>query len=173
MKDINDLLLSRTTHFTFISLHTMLKACGLNVDLENYAGRMTLFAPPDAAFDRLRDKGLDLFDMTKDIDNLRRLLTFHMVPLRLTQADLRALSQQGQAPEDASTVLEVETVSGHALHVTLADHLMVENANVLHTDLIADNGIVHVIDSVLWPPDLTEESFHASAPFHRPHDASI
>ncbi|GLV55202.1 hypothetical protein KDH_20490 [Dictyobacter sp. S3.2.2.5] len=171
MKDIDDLLLSRTTRFTFLNLHTMLTACGLNADLQNYADNTTLFAPPDGAFESLKEK--DLFDLTKDIDNLRRLLTFHLVPLRLTHADLTSLVQQERTSGSAGSALELETISGHPLHVTLADHLTVENANVLHADLVADNGIVHVIDHVLWPPGLTEESFHASAPFHRPHDASI
>lgn len=169
MKDIDDLLLSRTTSFTFNVLHTLLEASGLNVDLQSYADSITLFAPPDEVFERLKKTP---FDLMKDIKKLRQLLSFHMVPLRLTQADLRSLWQQAQeqstvaADRETTSTLALETISGYPLHVTLAEHLMVEAAGVLAVDLTADNGIIHVIDHVLWPPGLHEESFHGNVPFH-------
>ncbi|GHO83843.1 fasciclin domain-containing protein [Dictyobacter formicarum] len=162
MKDIDDLLLSRTTSFTFNALHTLLCASGLDVDLQSYAGNITLFAPPDEALERLKEK--TPFDLMKDIQNLRRLLSFHMVPLRLTQANLHSLLQQAQ-PATTPT-LELETISGYPLHVTQSESLMVEDASVLAVELIADNGIAHVIDHVLWPPGLHEGSFHSNVPFH-------
>ncbi|GCE24283.1 fasciclin domain-containing protein [Dictyobacter kobayashii] len=170
MEDIDDILLSRKTAFTFNVLHTLLDASGRDVELQNYADSFTVFAPPDEAFGRLKVK--TPFDLMQDIDKLNLLLTFHMVPLKLMQADLLQLLREQAAVgvtgtgRESRPTLELGTISGHPLHVRMLEHLMVEHARVLQADVTTDNGVVHIINRILWPPGLSEESFHGNVPFH-------
>lgn len=91
-------------------------------------GPYTLFAPTDAAFAKLPDGMVD--GLLTDKDALAAVLGYHVVPGRLTAADL--LQQR-----------EFETVQGQTLSI--------DELSVVHADIETANGIVHVIDSVLMP----------------------
>ncbi|GCE30471.1 hypothetical protein KDA_59550 [Dictyobacter alpinus] len=175
MWDISDILLARTTPFTFNVLHSLLEACGLEDELEDYADTFTLFAPPDEAFSMLDKKSP--FDLFKDIDKLRRLLDFHIVPLKVEYADLQIffhqaneeapVMEQATANKEQRRFLSLDTLSGQPLHVTLADDFLVENSRVLYADILTANGAVHVIERILWPAGLSPESFHGNVPFSK------
>ncbi|WP_162005607.1 fasciclin domain-containing protein [Dictyobacter vulcani] len=174
MWDISDILLARTTPFTFNALHCLLRACGLEDDLEDYADFFTLFAPPDEAFSALKEKSP--FDLMKDIDKLRLLLNFHIVPLKLSvddlqdlfmqshgEPELKLMADQGERPRSVT----LETLSGFPLHVTLDADIRVADAHILHADILTANGVVHVIDKLIWPPGLSEACFHGNVPFSK------
>ena len=118
----------------FSTLATALKAAGL-IDTLKGKGPFTVFAPTDAAFAKLPKADLDA--LLKDKAKLTAVLTYHVVPGKVMAADVKA----GQ----------VKTVQGRSLTVTTAGGVKVDNANVVKTDIVADNGVIHVIDSVVMP----------------------
>lgn len=104
-------------------------------------GPFTVFAPTNAAFEAL----LAELDVTaEDLlarDDLADILTYHVVPATILAAD--AIAADGT---------EVPTVNGDTIAVSLANgNVNVDNATVTATDLIAGNGVVHVIDAVILP----------------------
>lgn len=101
-------------------------------------GPFTVFAPADAAFEKLPNGALD--NLLADKAALRNVLTYHVVSGRLTAADL-----QGR---DYMTRL-----SGERLRVrTMNGRVMVGSATVATADVGASNGVIHAIDTVLMPP---------------------
>jgi len=131
-KDIVDTAVSTGQ---FNTLATALSAAGL-VDTLKGPGPFTVFAPTDAAFAKLPKADLDA--LLADKSKLTAVLTSHVVPGKVMAADV----QPGA----------VTTVQGHALTVTANDgKVMVDGANVTATDIVADNGVIHVIDSVVIP----------------------
>ena len=102
-------------------------------------GPFTVFAPTDAAFDRLPDGTLE--GLLADRARLRAVLTYHVVPGRLTAADVQGRSY-------------VTTVSGERLPVRVSNGMvMIGNATVRQADVAASNGVIHVIDTVLVPSE--------------------
>ena len=102
-------------------------------------GPFTVFAPTDAAFEAA---GVDLSTYTTDEDNqtLASILTYHVVAGSVAAADVT----------DGMTAA---TVNGANLSFGVADGVVtVNNAKVTTADVIASNGIIHVIDAVLLPP---------------------
>ncbi|HEY0337766.1 MAG TPA: fasciclin domain-containing protein [Burkholderiales bacterium] len=99
-------------------------------------GPFTVFAPTDAAFAKLPAGTLDT--LLNDKQKLAAVLTYHVVPGKVMAAQVEP------GP--------VKTVEGHSLMVT-ADRgaVMVDNAKVVKTDIVASNGVIHVIDSVIVP----------------------
>lgn len=122
---------------TFTTLIKAVKAANLE-DILKSPGPYTVFAPTDEAFTKLsEDATLDalLQDMTK----LKRILTYHVA-----FGDVRA--------EDLAQIEEAETVEGSVLAVeSSSGNIKVNDANVLQLDILADNGVIHVIDTVLIP----------------------
>jgi uncharacterized surface protein with fasciclin (FAS1) repeats len=165
MGKIESVLDSRTTVSTFNALSSLLHAVGLDYDLEGMT-KLTFFAPPDEAFSALQHASP--YDMLKDVKKLRRLLTFHLVPLALTYADLNDLCTQAQAVNgsDASLPIDLETLSGYPLRIHLTDRLMIGDSRIIQADVPADNGIIHIIAHILWPPELDEASFERKRPFN-------
>jgi transforming growth factor-beta-induced protein len=112
------------------------------------AGPFTVFAPTDAAFAQL----LEDLDLTPAEllarEDLADILTFHVVDGQVLAADVVALIDSG----DGSA--EVTTLNGAVLTLTLVDGGVVINGtvNVVQTDILATNGVIHVIDAVLLPP---------------------
>jgi uncharacterized surface protein with fasciclin (FAS1) repeats len=162
---IEEVLESRTTNSTFNALHSLLNAIGLECDLE-LMHEFTFFAPPDEAFSALRHASP--YEMLKDVDKLRRLLAFHIAPLKLTYADLGRLLTRSAREQDTSSPIELATLASYPLHISLTDRLMIDGASIIQADVPADNGVIHVIDHVLWPPGLDEESFKGHVPFYVP-----
>lgn len=109
-------------------------------------GPFTVFAPTDAAFDKL--PAGTVAGLLDDKAKLTAILTYHVVAGKLTAKDLKA-----RADKDGYVTLK--TVQGAALRIHLAGsavHVGEKLANVAAADVMASNGIIHVIDAVLLPP---------------------
>jgi uncharacterized surface protein with fasciclin (FAS1) repeats len=101
-------------------------------------GPFTVFAPVDAAFEKLPSGALN--NLVADQAALRSVLTYHVVSGRLTAADLQGRDY-------------VTTLNGERLRVrTVNGRVMVGNATVAMADVAASNGVIHAIDTVLMPP---------------------
>ncbi len=119
---------------TFKTLIAAAQAAGL-VDTLKSPGPFTVFAPNDAAFAKLPAGTVEA--LLKDKVKLAAILTYHVVPGKVMAKDVKA----GQ----------VKTVNGGMLTVSTAGGVMVDNAKVIATDVAADNGVIHVIDTVVLP----------------------
>ena len=119
---------------TFKTLATALGAAGL-VDTLKGKGPFTVFAPTDAAFAKIPKADLDA--LLKDKAKLTAVLTYHVVAGKVMAADVKAG--------------KVKTVQGSELTVATQGGVMVDNAKVTATDIVADNGVIHVIDTVIVP----------------------
>ena len=119
---------------SFKTLAAALGAAGL-VDTLKGKGPFTVFAPTDEAFAKIPKADLDA--LLKDKAKLTAILTYHVVPGKVMAADVRAG--------------KVKTVQGSELTISTTGGVMVDNAKVVKTDIVADNGVIHVIDSVVIP----------------------
>jgi uncharacterized surface protein with fasciclin (FAS1) repeats len=119
---------------SFKTLATALTAAGL-VDTLKGKGPFTVFAPTDEAFAKVPKADLDA--LLKDKAKLTAVLTYHVVAGKVMAADVKAG--------------KVKTVQGSELTVTTMGGVKVDTANVIKTDIVADNGVIHVIDSVVMP----------------------
>ena len=119
---------------SFKTLATALQAAGL-IDTLKGAGPFTVFAPTDAAFAKVPKDQLDA--LLKDKAKLTAVLTYHVVPGKVMSKDVRAG--------------KVKTVQGSELTVSTDGGVMVDGAKVTQVDIAADNGVIHVIDSVVLP----------------------
>ena len=124
---------------SFKTLTAALKAAGLDKALAS-GGSYTVFAPTDEAFAALPKGTVEELLKPENKDTLVKLLTYHVV--------------QG---EKASTSLrsgDTETLSGAPVKVNVSSGgVMVNDANVVQADIKANNGVIHVIDKVILPPD--------------------
>jgi uncharacterized surface protein with fasciclin (FAS1) repeats len=118
----------------FKTLATALTAAGL-VDTLKGPGPFTVFAPTDAAFAKIPKAQLDA--LLADKAKLSAVLTYHVVPGKVMAKDVKAG--------------KVKTVQGSDLTIATAGGVMVDGAKVTGTDIVADNGVIHVIDSVVIP----------------------
>jgi len=130
----------------FSTLIAAIDAAGLAETLEG-EGPFTVLAPTDAAFDAAFEAlGITAADLLADTETLTAILTYHVLP--------QAADSQLVATLDGSSV---PTVNGQSVDVSVVDgQIMINEATVVSADLIADNGIVHVLDAVLLPPDIAE-----------------
>ena len=119
---------------TFKTLAAALTAADLIPTLKG-PGPFTVFAPTDAAFAKIPKADLDA--LLKDKAKLTAVLTYHVVPGKVMAKDVKAG--------------KVKTVQGSELTITTAGGVMVDKAKVTATDIAADNGVIHIIDSVLMP----------------------
>ena len=118
----------------FKTLAIALEKAGL-IDTLKDKGPFTVFAPTDAAFAKLPKKDLDA--LLADKSKLAAVLTYHVVPGSVMAKDIKAG--------------KVKTVQGSDLTLSTSDGVKVDGANVVKTDIAADNGVIHVIDSVVLP----------------------
>jgi uncharacterized surface protein with fasciclin (FAS1) repeats len=119
----------------FTTLAKALTAAGL-VDTLKGSGPFTVFAPTDAAFAKIPAEKLQA--LLADKAALTRVLTYHVVPGRVVAADVKSGS--------------VKTVQGQPLDIRASSSgVRVNNANVIKTDVMASNGVIHVIDTVVLP----------------------
>ncbi len=118
----------------FKTLATALQAAGL-VDTLKGKGPFTVFAPTDEAFAKIPKAQLDA--LLADKAKLTAVLTYHVVPGKVLAKDVKAGA--------------VKTVQGSSLTVSTTGGVKVDAANVVKTDVMADNGVIHVIDSVIMP----------------------
>lgn len=162
--NIEDTLREATAPFTFNNLRTLITGAGLEYALQGQRP-ITLFAPPDRAFDTFQQR--TSFDLLKDITRLSELLQHHIVPLKLTIADLKnAASTASSEGQDNAGMdqIQIPTASGQLLTITLGEALMVEGIRILEPDIEAENGVVHIVENILWPPGFSEESFGERSP---------
>ena len=134
-----DIIVGSENHNT---LETAVVAADL-VDALSGEGPFTVFAPTDDAFDALPDGTLDA--VLADVDLLTSILTHHVAAGSVLSTDL-------------ADGMMVTTLNGTELMVTINENgVMIDNAMVTVADLVADNGVVHVIDAVLIPEDGCED----------------
>jgi uncharacterized surface protein with fasciclin (FAS1) repeats len=130
MADIVDIAVSAGS---FTTLVAAVQAAGL-VEALKSPGPFTVFAPNDDAFAKLPPGTVQT--LVQNPPQLARILKFHVVSGKLTKADLETL--------DSVTSLE-----GSPIPINCSDGFEVKNATVLTPDIEADNGIIHVIDTVI------------------------
>jgi uncharacterized surface protein with fasciclin (FAS1) repeats len=118
----------------FKTLAAALTAAGL-IDTLKGKGPFTVFAPTDEAFAKIPKADLD--KLLADKAKLTAVLTYHVVPGKVMAADVKAG--------------KVKTVQGSELTIATAGGVMVDGAKVTATDIVADNGVIHVIDTVVLP----------------------
>ncbi len=131
----------------FTTLAAALEATNLIPTL-NGKGPFTVFAPTDAAFGKLPEGTVAA--LLKDKPKLAGILTYHVVPGIITAKDLKA-----RADKDGYVTLT--TVQGSTLRIHLAGnavHVGEKFANVTAADVMASNGVIHVIDAVVLPPQM-------------------
>ncbi len=122
----------------FSTLVAALGAADL-VDALSGEGPFTVFAPTNEAFAKLPEGTLDELLLPENKQKLTDILLYHVVSGSVLAADVVTLS-------------EAETLLGQNVAITVdMDKVMVNEANVVATDIIADNGVIHVIDSVILP----------------------
>jgi len=107
------------------------------VELLKSPGPYTLFAPTDEAFANLPEGTLDSL-LLQNLPKLKRILAYHVA-----FGDVMA--------EDLMQIQEVETVEGSIVIVDTSSGIKVNDAKVITPDILADNGVIHVIDAVLIP----------------------
>lgn len=121
------------------TLVAAVKAADL-VETLNGDGPFTVFAPTNAAFDKLPEGTLESLLKPENKEKLQRILTYHVVSGKVKSTDLK-------------DGMKAKTVEGSEITIKLGDDVMINSAKVVNADIDADNGIVHVIDSVILPPE--------------------
>ena len=126
----------------FTTLVAAVDAAGL-VDTLSSEGPFTVFAPTDEAFVAALDAlGLTAEELLADTDTLTEILTYHVVAGEVDAAT--AISLDGES---------AATVNGAEIEISVVDgNVMINDATVVTPDVMADNGIIHIIDTVLLPP---------------------
>lgn len=125
---------------SFKTLTAAVKAAGLTQQLSG-KGPFTVFAPTDAAFAALPEGTVEKLLKPENKAALRKLLTYHVVPGEVDSTELKT----GR----------VKTVEGAPVAVKVnGSSVMVNDARVTTPDIKAQNGVIHVIDKVILPPDI-------------------
>lgn len=120
---------------SFETLVAAVKAAGL-VDTLKGKGPFTLFAPTDDAFAKLPKGTVD--KLLKDVPQLKKILTYHVVSGKVMAADV-------------SKMKSAKTVEGSEVKIDASKGVKVNDATVSKADVSADNGVIHIIDTVLMP----------------------
>jgi uncharacterized surface protein with fasciclin (FAS1) repeats len=132
-KDIVDTAVSAGS---FNTLAAALKAADLIGTLKG-AGPFTVFAPTDDAFAKLPKGTLDA--LLKDPAKLKGILLYHVVSGKVMASDVAKMKS-------------AKSVQGAAIPITVTEgKVMADNANVVKADIMASNGVIHVIDTVILP----------------------
>ena len=122
----------------FKTLVAAVQAAGL-VEMLKGDGPFTVFAPTDEAFAKIPKDKLDV--VLKDKKALTAILTYHVVPGKVTAAEVVKLTS-------------AKTVQGSSVAIEAKDgKVKVGGANVVKADIMCKNGVIHVIDTVILPPD--------------------
>ena len=132
------------------TLVAAVKAAGL-VDTLSGPGPFTVFAPTDAAFDRLPDGTVASLLEPANRDQLRSVLTYHVVPGKVTAAELASMIRSNGGTASLKTVQGgtiTARLSGDGVALTDAKG---GTAMVIAADLVQSNGVIHVTDAVSLP----------------------
>jgi uncharacterized surface protein with fasciclin (FAS1) repeats len=119
----------------FNTLATALEAAGLIETLKG-EGPFTVFAPTDEAFAKIPQA--DLNALLADKAKLTKILTYHVVPGKVTAAEVVKLDS-------------AKTVEGQSVTIDASDGVTINGAKVVKADIMASNGVIHVIDAVILP----------------------
>jgi len=134
-KDIVDTAVSAGSFKTLVAA---VQAAGLVETLKG-KGPLTVFAPTDEAFAKLPAGTVESLLKPENLGKLQAILTYHVVPGQVTASQVVALKS-------------AKTANGRELQINVADgKVMVDNAQVVSTDIMASNGLIHVIDTVVIP----------------------
>jgi uncharacterized surface protein with fasciclin (FAS1) repeats len=120
---------------SFSTLVAAVKAAGL-VDTLKGKGPFTLFAPNDEAFAKLPEGTVE--GLLKNLPQLKKILTYHVVSGKVMAADVAKMKS-------------AKTVEGSDVKIDAAKGVKINNATVSTADVAADNGVIHIIDTVLMP----------------------
>jgi uncharacterized surface protein with fasciclin (FAS1) repeats len=130
-----DIVETASTAGTFKTFLAAAKAAGMDSTLKN-SGPYTVFAPTDSAFNQLPPGTMN--SLMKDKARLTEVLSHLVIPGKITVADVKPG--------------KVLTIQGDELTLTSDNgKVTVDSANVIQSDLIADNGVIHEIDAVVMP----------------------
>jgi uncharacterized surface protein with fasciclin (FAS1) repeats len=132
MADIVDTAVSAGS---FTTLVAAVKAAGL-VDTLKGAGPFTVFAPTDEAFAKLPAGTVE--SLLKDIPKLTKILTYHVVAGKVMAADVVKIKS-------------AKTVEGSEVKIDASNGVKINDSKVVTPDVAADNGVIHIIDTVLLP----------------------
>jgi uncharacterized surface protein with fasciclin (FAS1) repeats len=128
----------------FTTLVTALQATGLDEALANPDINYTVFAPTDEAFALLGDEAIA--ELLADTDKLTNILTYHVIS-----------SEVDAAAATAAAGTTVQMLNENSIGLSLSGNdLLVNASTVIIPDVMASNGIIHAIDSVLMPPSMNE-----------------
>ena len=122
----------------FKTLVAAVQAAGL-VDTLKGPGPFTVFAPTDEAFAKLPAGTVDDLLKPENKDKLVAVLTYHVVPGKVMAADV------------AGKKTMAKSVQGGEITVDGTNGVKVDGATVIKADIVADNGVIHVIDAVIMP----------------------
>lgn len=139
--DVVDTAMKSADHKTLVAA---LKAADLVATLEG-KGPFTVFAPTDAAFAKLPKGTLAMLLKPENKAKLVNILTYHVVPAKVTAAAAIGMSKHGVVAHPKTLQGQVLNVKSNGLKV------MINGAAVTKADIVCTNGIIHVIDSVLLP----------------------
>lgn len=135
--DAKDIVDTAVAAGSFKTLVTAVKAADLVETLKG-EGPFTVFAPTDEAFAKVPAEALSA--LLKDKKALSGVLTYHVVPGKVMAADVVKLSS-------------AKTVAGKPVDIVVKDgKVKINGAQVVTTDIVCGNGVIHVIDAVLMPP---------------------
>lgn len=128
------------------TLVAAVQAAGL-VETLSGDGPFTVFAPTNEAFEALPEGTLESLLQPENRDQLVQILTYHVVAGEVMSTDL-------------SDGMMAETVEGSQISISIADGTVsINDATVIAADVEASNGVVHVIDSVILPPEDNSSSY--------------
>ncbi len=140
MKSKNTIVDVAASTGQFETLIAAAKAAGLAGALTG-DGPLTVFAPTDAAFAKLPKGTVETLLKPENKDQLVAILTYHVAPAKLKAADVVASDR-------------IETLNGKRPKISVdGSKVTIDNANIIQVDVAASNGVIHVIDSVLLPPE--------------------
>ncbi len=127
----------------FKTLVAAVKAAGLVETLKS-EGPFTVMAPTDEAFAKLPAGTVESLLKPENKEKLVAILKYHVIPTRAMAADVVGLDGK-----------EVKTAEGSSARISVKDGaVMIDNAKVIKTDIECSNGVVHVIDTVILPPNV-------------------
>lgn len=120
---------------SFNTLVTAITTAGLDTALKG-DGPFTVFAPTDEAFSKLPSGAVE--ELLEDVIKLRKVLEYHVVTGKINATDLVQLQK-------------LTTSEGKDIKVNAENNLKVNDAYIVTSDVEADNGVIHIIDNVLFP----------------------
>ncbi|HEX9001496.1 MAG TPA: fasciclin domain-containing protein [Blastocatellia bacterium] len=128
---------------SFKTLITAVKAAGL-VETLTGTGPFTVFAPNDEAFAKLPQGTVE--ELLKNIPKLKRVLSYHVVAGKMMASEVSKLPS-------------AKTLEGQSVGIASNNGVKVNDAKLIKADITCDNGVIHVIDTVLTLPTAKSTAF--------------